>query len=101
MSIKSGLEVIGIKGDFEIKNEKLLRKYGYGIGKTYRTKLIHLEKLISLLDELNQGVKDPIVMNNCKYDKWIRKQYEKKDFEFLKEVKVLVKEFNPSSYSKF
>lgn len=100
MSIKSGLEGLNITGDDAIKVEKLLRKYGYVSGRLYKTKVTHLEKLITLLDELNHGAENPMVMIDCKYDKWIRAQFEKGNFEFLNNRDRLIREFNPASYSR-
>lgn len=101
MGIKSGLEGVNITGDEAIKAEKLLRKYGYVSGRLYKTKKTHLEKLITLLDELNHGAENPIVMNDCKYDKWIREQFEKGDLDFLNNRGRLINEFNPASYSRY
>lgn len=100
MSIKSGLEGLNITGEKAVKIEKLLRKYGYASGKSYKTKIRHLEMLIELLDELNKGAENPMVMINCKKDKLIRDQFEKGDFEFLNNRDKLIKELNPASYSR-
>jgi len=101
MSIKSGLEELNITGENAVKIEKLLRKYGYATGRLYKTKIKHLEKLIELLDELNEGAENPMVMINCKEDKRIRDQFEKGNFEFLNNRDRLIKEFNPASYNRY
>lgn len=101
MSIKSGLEELNITGENAVKIEKLLRKYGYISGRLYKTKIKHLEKLIELLDELNEGAENPMVMINCKEDKRIRDLFKKGDFEFLNNRDKLIKEFNPASYSRY
>lgn len=100
MSIKSALKELNIVADDAIKIEKLLREYGYSTGRLYKTKIRDLGKLIELLNQLNEGVENPIVMVNCEEDRWIRDKFEKGDFEFLNYRGRIVKEFNPASYSR-